>query len=103
VRLGRGPGAASARLTQHRRYRVAQFLLCRECRDVPEVAIVLEVVLIEPLICGAVVRKGMIDRGVSKQIFRIILFQRRLEIEKDSRVAVLAGCVADFCTRRNAR
>src|SRR6267378_3503598 len=83
-------------LAQHALYRVAQFLLCGEGRDVPEIAIVFEVVLIEPLICRAVVRKGMIDRGVPKQIFRIIRFQRGLEIEKDSGVAVFAGCVVDF-------
>ena len=51
-------------LAQHALYRVAQFLLCGQCCDVPEIAIVFEVVLIEPLICRAVVRKGMIDRGV---------------------------------------
>lgn len=77
------------------RYPIAQFLFCRERTDVAELAIVLEALFIEPLVCGGIVRKRVVNSGVSEQILWVVPFQRRLEIQKDAVIALLARGVVD--------
>src|SRR5437660_11443733 len=77
------------------RYPIAQFLFRRERADVAELAIVLEPLFVEPLVCRGVMGIGLIDFGVSEQILRVVRFQSRLDIQNQPVIGLLAGRVAD--------